>query len=424
MALKKILIDFFVGLHIPPVASEYLSILILIGAILLVSWLVKKLIEHYLLSFCKKIAQRTSTKWDDIVFQEKLPDRLALLIPGIIVYFISDMIFVNGAGGLLKYINLACALYMTFAGILIVGAALNTIEKIYNTYESSSEVPIKSFLQVIKIFFYFAAAIIIISLLLQQSPWALLKALGVIAGVAMLVFKDSILGLVASIQLSGQKMVRKGDWIEMPKFGANGDVVDISLTTVKVQNFDKTIINIPTYALVSNSFQNWRGMVNSGGRRIKRSVILDMHSFKFLDEKDLNKLKKNKLISEYICRKEQELKEENQKWDISSSSKVNARRLTNVGTFRYYIKEYLANNANIHNSMTFIVRQLQPTAKGLPIEIYVFTNDTDWVRYEEIQADVFDHILTIVPEFGLSTYQDPSGRDIKESLSQFKLSQS
>ncbi|HJO92396.1 MAG TPA: mechanosensitive ion channel [Victivallales bacterium] len=419
MALKTVIINFFVGLHIPELISEYLAILILICLILFVSWLVKILIKHYILSYCKKFASRTSTKWDDIIFENHLPDRIALIVPAVIVYFISNIVFVDGAGGLLKYVQLACILYIILVCVLIVNSGLRVVENIYNTYEVSDEAPIKSFLQVVKIFFYFAAAIIIISLLMKQSPWALLKALGVVAGVTMFVFKDSILGLVASVQLSGQKMVKKGDWIEMPKFGANGDVVDISLTTVKVQNFDKTIVNVPTYALVSNSFQNWRGMVDSGGRRIKRSVNLNMHSFKFLTEIELNRLKKNNLIKDYINSKELELKEHNIKNKIDEKNTVNSRRLTNVGTFRYYIKQYLSRNSDIHDNLTFIVRQLQPTEKGLPIQIYVFTNDTNWVKYEEIQADIFDHILTVIPEFGLSIYQDPSGLDIKEGLSHF-----
>ncbi|MCP4180380.1 MAG: mechanosensitive ion channel [bacterium] len=417
MALKVMIINFFVGLHIPKLVSEYLAILILICLILLVSWLVKILIKHYILSYCKKFAAHTSTKWDDIVFKNHLPDRIALIVPAVIVYFFSNIIFINGAGGLLKYIQLACVLYIILVCVLIVNSGLRVIENIYNTYEVSAEAPIKSFLQVIKIFFYFAAAIVIISLLMKQSPWALLKALGVVAGVTMFVFKDSILGLVASVQLSGQKMVKKGDWIEMPKFGANGDVVDITLTTVKVQNFDKTIVNVPTYALVSNSFQNWRGMVDSGGRRIKRSVNLDMHSFKFLDESDLERLKKYNLIKEYITSKELELEKHNKK-NLINEETVNLRKLTNVGTFRYYIKQYLTLNSDIHDNMTFIVRQLQSTEKGLPIQIYVFTTDTNWVKYEEIQADIFDHILTVIPEFGLSIYQDPSGRDVKEGLAQ------
>jgi miniconductance mechanosensitive channel len=417
MALKIMVINFFVSLHIPKLVSEYLAILILICVILFVSWLIKVFIKYYLLSFFKKIASRTSTKWDDIIFANSLPDRIALIIPAVIVYFIANIVFINGAGGLLKYIQLACVLYIILVCVLIVNSALRVVETIYNTYEISAEAPIKSFLQVVKIFFYFAAVIIIISLLMKQSPWALLKALGVVAGVTMFVFKDTILGLVASVQLSGQKMVKRGDWIEMPKFGANGDVVDITLTTVKVQNFDKTIVNVPTYALVSNSFQNWRGMVDSGGRRIKRSVNLDMHSFKFLDKNDLDKLKKYDLIKDYIIAKELELEEHNKKNRINEEYAVNFRRLTNVGTFRYYIKQYLTRNSNIHDNMTFIVRQLQSTEKGLPIQIYVFTNDTNWVKYEEIQADIFDHILTVIPDFGLSIYQDPSGRDIKDGLS-------
>ena len=252
---------------------------------------------------------------------------------------------------------------------------------------------------------------------MQKSPWTLLKALGALTAVSMLIFKDSILGLVASIQLSTQKMIRKGDWITMPKFDADGDVIDISLTTVKIQNFDKTIVSVPTYALVSNSFQNWRGMTKTGGRRIKRSINVDMNSFKFLDRSDIDRLKKFEYLGEYLSGKVEELNLHNKKIGIDTeSSAMNGRRLTNIGTFRYYIKQYLMHNNKISKNLTFIVRQLQPTEKGLPLQVYVFTNDTNWVNYEGIQADIFDHLLTAVPEFGLSVYQDPTGLDFRKAF--------
>jgi miniconductance mechanosensitive channel len=238
-----------------------------------------------------------------------------------------------------------------------------------------------------------------------------LSGLGALTAVLLLVFKDTILGFVAGIQLSANKMVAVGDWIEMPKYGADGDVIDVALTTVKVQNFDKTITTIPAYALISDSFKNWRGMFQSGGRRIKRAVHIDMQTVMFCNEEMLARFAKIQYISEYIQRKKEELEKHNAKHQVDNSNLVNGRRMTNVGTFRAYVTEYLKNHPKIHRELTFLVRQLAPGESGLPIEIYVFTNDTEWAHYEAIQADIFDHILAVLPEFDLRVFQNPSGMD-------------
>ena len=268
-------------------------------------------------------------------------------------------------------------------------------------------------MQVIKIILVFVIGITVISFVVDKDPSKLLAGLGAMTAVLMLIFKDAILGLVAGIQLSANNMVHLGDWIEMPKYGADGDVIDISLTTVKVQNWDKTISMVPAYALVSDTFKNWRGMSESGGRRIKRSVNIDMSTIRFCDEAMLDKFRKFQYITEYIDSKKRELSEFNTAAQVDDSELVNGRRMTNIGTLRAYIIAYLKNNPKIHKDMTFLVRQLQPTTEGLPLEIYVFSNDTAWVNYEGIQADIFDHILAVVPEFGLRVFQNPTGSDFK-----------
>ena len=264
-----------------------------------------------------------------------------------------------------------------------------------------------------KILLYFLATILIISIFLSKSPMYLISGIGALAAVLMLVFRDAILGFVAGIQLAANKMVAQGDWIEMPNYGADGDVLEVALTTVKVQNWDKTITTIPTYALISGSFKNWRGMQESGGRRIKRSVNIDMSSIRFCSEEMLERFERIQYISEYIESKKNELKQFNEAAEVDYASLANGRRMTNVGTFRAYVIAYLKGLPVISQDMTFLVRQLQPTENGLPMEIYVFSKDQVWANYEAIQADIFDHILAVVPEFDLRVYQNPTGNDLR-----------
>ena len=293
---------------------------------------------------------------------------------------------------------------------------LNILERIYRKFEVSRELPIKSFLQVIKIILVLAATILIISTLMNKSPILIFSGLGAMTAIVMLIFKDSILGLVAGIQLSANRMVARGDWIEMPKFGADGEVMEVALTTVKIRNWDKTITTIPTYALISDSFKNWRGMSTSGVRRIKRSVSLDMSSVAFLDADSLTRLRRISLLKNYLADKEKEIEAWNQQ-NADASNPINARSLTNIGTFRAYIREYLKNHPKISENETLLVRQLQPTENGIPIELYVFTTDNRWVNYEDIQSDIFDHLLSVMPEFGLSAFQASSDQSIKSMIS-------
>jgi miniconductance mechanosensitive channel len=299
-----------------------------------------------------------------------------------------------------------------FVGARAVEAFLNAIADIYSAEPGTHRKPIRPLIQSLIIVLYLFASIYIISVLINRQPWHLFTLLGGLTAVTMLVFKDTILGFVAGIQIGAYDMVREGDWIEMPKYGADGDVIAVTVNTVKVRNWDKTISTIPTYALISDSFKNWRGMSESGGRRIKRSICIDMNTVRFADAAMLERFRRMKLLREYVDKKQEEIDSDNAQQGIDlSDTVVNGRRQTNLGIFRAYLIEYLRNHPKIHQGMTFLVRHLQPTPQGLPVEIYVFSSDKVWANYESIQADIFDHIIAALPEFELRVFQEPSGSD-------------
>jgi len=298
---------------------------------------------------------------------------------------------------------------------MAIGGALDYANELYSRRPESRSRPIKGYVQVVKIAIYFGAAILMIAVLIEQSPLLLLSGLGAMAAVLMLVFKDTILSLVASVQLSSNDMLRVGDWIEMPGMNADGDVVDIALHTVKIRNFDKTITTIPTHRLIADSFRNWRGMNESGGRRIKRALVVDQNSIRFLDDKETDDLKRFRLLDDYLARKQEEIAEWNRHELSSDCDTINARRITNIGTLRAYVIAYLKSHPRIAGAgFTLMVRQLPPGPQGLPLEIYCFTDTVEWPQYEAIQADIFDHMLAILPEFGLRTFQHPSGQDFAQ----------
>jgi len=396
-------------------AANFLARGLIIVLIIVLSFIVYLLAKHFILRGLTAIISRTATQWDDVILRKKVFNRLALLTPAIVIY-ISTPIPFEGYDSLISLINGLVLIYMIAIGILAINAFLNASLDIYTTYEVSNRIPIKGFIQVFKIIIYFTSGIFIISILLDKTPIYLFSSLGALTAVLMFIFKDSILGFVAGIQLSANRMVANGDWIEMPKYGANGDIIEIALTTVKVQNWDKTITTIPTYALITESFKNWRGMSESGGRRIKRSISIDMNTIQFCSEDMLDRFSKVQYISRYIETMKVEMQEKNELEQVDNSSLVNGRRMTNIGTFRAYVKAYLTNHPMINQEMTFLVRQLAPTEHGLPIEIYVFSKDQDWANYESIQANIFDHILAVVPEFDLRVFQDPSGMDFKKLM--------
>jgi miniconductance mechanosensitive channel len=392
-----------------------LNILLGVIIILAVAWIADYITRKIILQVLQRLAKRTKSTWDDVLLEKKVFNRLAHVVPAVIIYYSIPFVLIDFTIPLA--IILVCTkIYLVLMVILAVDALINSFYHIYNTMEVSKTRPIKGYVQVVKILIYFVAIIFVISIVRQKPPDKILAGLGAMAAVLMLVFKDTILGFVASIQLSANDMVRPGDWISMPSHGADGDVIDITLNTVKIQNFDKTISTIPTYALVSESFSNWRGMQESGGRRIKRHILIDMKSVKFCDNTMIQKFKKIHRLKDYILQKENELKEHNEKLGIDDSVLVNGRRMTNIGTFRKYLEEYLKHHHKIHQGMTLLVRQLQPLEKGVPIEIYVFTNDNAWANYEGIQADIFDHIMAVIPEFDLRVFQNPTGDDFSKAF--------
>ncbi|MGB3796758.1 MAG: mechanosensitive ion channel domain-containing protein [Alteraurantiacibacter sp.] len=308
---------------------------------------------------------------------------------------------------------------LAMAGVVLsvamaISKGLDYVNEIYTRQPQAKNKPIKGYIQVFKIVIYCAAAILAIAALIEQSPLLLLSGLGAMAAVLLLVFKDTILSLVASVQLSSNDMLRVGDWIEMPSMDADGDVIDIALHTVKVQNFDKTITTIPTHKLIADSYKNWRGMKNSGGRRIKRAMALDQNSVRFLTQSEVDDLARFRLLSDYLIGKDKELSEWNARELAGDSNPVNARRITNIGTLRAYVIAYLQAHPELKGAgFTLMVRQLNPSPKGLPLEVYCFADTTDWGEFERIQADIFDHLIAILPEFGLRLFQEPSGLDVQ-----------
>jgi len=389
----------------------YLSNLIAIIIIIFISLIVDIITKKVLLKALKLYIGRSKNKWDDILLKNKVFEILARIAPMLVIYIFAP-VFSNYRVWIQRFVF--C--YSIIIVLLAIGKILDAVNDIYTSFEVSKARPIKGYLQTIKIFLYCIGAIVIISVIIDRSPWALLSGIGAATAVTMLIFQNSILGLVATIQLSSNDMLKIGDWIEMPQYGADGDVIDISLHTVKVQNWDKTITTIPTHKLISESFKNWRGMKESGGRRIKRAIYVDMTSIKFCTEEMLKRFEKIEYIKEYLDNKKREIEAYNKEHNIDLSSIVNGRHLTNIGIFRAYLEHYLKNHPKLNKNMTQIVRQLQPTEKGLPLEIYAFTNDTDWVNYEAVQSDIFDHIFAVIPEFDLRIYQGVSGYDLSNTL--------
>ena len=411
--MLEILTNWIINQGLDLSAANILARGLIFVLIIVLSFIAYLLAKHFILKGLTAIISRTSTKWDDIVLRKKVFNRLVYLVPAIVIY-ISISIPFAGYDWFIALISGLVLIYMIAMGILAIDAFLNASLAIYRTYEISNKIPIKGFVQVFKIIIYFTSAIFIISILLNKTPVYLFSSLGAITAILMFIFKDAILGFVAGIQLSANRMLANGDWIEMPKYGADGDIIEIALTTVKVQNWDKTITTIPTYALITESFKNWRGMSESGGRRIKRSISIDMNTIRFCTEDMLDRFSKIQYISSYIEKMKIEVHENNKLEQVDYSNLVNGRRMTNIGTFRAYVKSYLFNHPMINKEMTFLIRQLAPTEHGLPIEIYVFSKDQEWATYEDIQANIFDHILAVLPEFDLRVFQDPSGMDFNK----------
>ena len=406
--LQQILLEWGLGEDYATTgARTSVSILIALAALI-----AHRLARGPVLRTINSLIRRTNTQWDDALIERGVLHRLAHLVPGLVIYRLAPLALV-GHARLQEIVDTGVQVYLVLTSMLVIDALMSTTVDIYRSTETSREISIKGLIQFLKVILYFLCGVFVVSVLLGKSPFYLLSGLTALTAVLLLIFRDAILGLVAGIQLSVNRMVARGDWIEMPKYEADGDVLDVTLTTVKVQNWDKTITTIPTYSLISESFKNWRGMQDSGGRRIKRSVYIDISTVKFLDEQMIERFGKIQYITNHIERKKQELAEYNELNQVDLSHLANGRRMTNVGTFRAYVEAYLKNHPQISQEMTFLIRQLAPTPKGLPIEIYVFCKDKVWANYEAIQGDIFDHILAIIPVFDLQAFQEPAGKDFR-----------
>ncbi|HIF5910421.1 TPA: mechanosensitive ion channel family protein [Raoultella ornithinolytica] len=395
------------GIEITPTTS----LIIIFGIILLTAIVVHFILHKGVLRAFEKRAQASSHLWLQIITQNKLFHRLAFTLQGIIVN-VQAVLWLQKGSEAANILTTCAQLWVMIYALLSFFSLLDVVFNLSQKFATASQLPLKGIFQGIKLVSAIIIGILVISLLIGQSPAILISGLGAMAAVLMLVFKDPILGLVAGIQLSANDMLKLGDWLEMPKYGADGAVIDIGLTTVKVRNWDNTITTIPTWSLVSDSFKNWSGMSASGGRRIKRSLNIDTTSIHFLDEREQQRLIQARLLKPYMDSRHQEISEWNQQ-NAADHSVLNLRKMTNIGTFRAYLQEYLRNHPRLRKDMTMMVRQLAPDTNGLPIEIYCFTSTVVWAEYESIQADIFDHIFAVVDEFGLRIHQSPTGNDIR-----------
>lgn len=396
--------------------SNFLSVMIILSGIIAVSIIADFITKKIILTIIKRVVKKTKNSWDDILLEKKVFHKLSQIIPVIIIYSTVEIAF-PGSLIAIALIKKAALIYFVVVLIMVINSFLNGLNDIYDlSIGDKKGTSIKSFIQVVKIIAFIIAAISILSIMLNKEFGYFITGLGAMTAVLLLIFKDSILGLVGGIQLSTNDMVRIGDWISMPVRNADGIVLEVSLNTVKVQNWDNTISTIPTYSLVTETFHNWRGMEESDGRRIKRSVKIDINSVNFCSPELLEKLSKFHLISDYIHSKSEEIKNDNKSLNIDTSILVNGVKLTNIGIFRIYLMEYLKANEKINKEMTLLVRQLEPAENGIPMEIYGFSKIKSWVEFEKVQSDIFDHVLASVPEFELRVFQNPTGADFRNIL--------
>ena len=393
-------------------ANALLAQLVYVVGLFIVCWIVFVVTRGLILVTIRRIISRTKTTLDDALVDAQVFGKLAHLPSSLVAYYGASVI--PGLNEDLAVLIQRVAFALVIVAIVLgIGSFFSAVNEIYARDPENRARPIKGYLQVLKILLYLVGGLLVLATLLDRSPLLFLSGIGALTAVLLLIFKDTILSLVASIQLTSNDMIHIGDWISMPRYGADGDVVDVALHTVKVQNWDKTITTIPTHALIADSFKNWRGMSQAGGRRISRELAVDLGSIRFLSDEEIESFGRYALLRDYIAEKRRELSEYNASLDRDTSINADIRRLTNVGTLRAYMRAYLKQHPGIRQDMTLLVRQLAPTAEGLPIQMYCFTNDTDWGVYEGIQSDIFDHMIAIAPEFGLRIYQRPSGADLE-----------
>ena len=417
----------------PSFGDSWVTMIGFPAILLVVAWVADWVTGRVLRGAIRRVAKRTTSTWDDRIIERKVFSRLAHAVPAVIIYYgIAPALGVSAAAalaaadpaasvaadpaaflaGLTERVALA---FIVLTATMAASALLDAINDIYNeSYSEARSQPIKGYLQVVGMVLYVGTAVVVVSILVDRSPVVFLSGLVGLTAVFMLVFSDTILSLVASLQIMSNDMIRIGDWVEMPQANADGDVIDIALHTVKIQNWDKTISTIPTSKFISESFKNWRGMSESGGRRIKRALNLDMSTIRFLTDEEIERFSRWEVLREHMKQKREELAQHaTEKVGLDPEAIPHTRRLTNVGTYRAYLFNYLKAHPVIHDKMTLIVRQLEPGPKGLPIEIYCFSNDTDWVNFEGLQSDIFDHLIAILPEFGIRAFQEPSGTDLE-----------
>lgn len=408
--------DLFAGL--PPWLGELLATTVKLALVLAGAVIAYLVIRRGLLRLVTRLIRRTRTRWDDALVEHNTLRRASLLALLVLFHLTLPLLQTFLGEGLLapERLDLLGRLLevgIVFAAVATLVALLDAGHDIYRSFPSNRDRPIKGYVQIVQIFLWLMGGVLGAAIVLDQPVTAFLATFGALTAVILLIFRDTILSFVASLQIASYDLVRIGDWIEVPEFNADGDVVDVALHTIKVQNWDKTLTTVPTHKLVEGSFKNWRGMQESGGRRIKRSVALDVTSVRFLEAEDLDRFEKFVLLRDYIRRKREELEQHNRRYADQPELTANARRLTNLGTLRAYIAAYLRQRDDLHQEgMTFLVRQLPPGPEGVPLEIYVFTRTTAWAEYEGIQADIFDHVLAIVPEFDLRVFQNPTGHDL------------
>ena len=412
MEENRFFYDFLMTLKFPEFYAEMINLVVLSLVVLLTSILLNFLSKKIISNFFVKLSSKTTNNFDDYLISNRAQIYISKLIPVLFIYWVIPF-WLMGFESLINYATLFVEIYSILLIIWIIRSFLRSGKDYLKTIESLKDKPIESFVQVCLIVVWFLGILIIFSLITGKEISTFLTAMGALSAVILLIFKDTILGFVASIQLSANDLIRIGDWITMEKYGADGDVIEINLNSVKIQNFDKTITTIPTYKLISDSFKNWRGMSDSNVRRIKRALLIKGSSIKFLSKNDLNELKKIKLIEGYIIRKEKEISEYNFNLKIDDSSLVNGRSLTNLGLYRVYIEEFLDKNPSINSEMTLMCRQLTPTSQGVPLEIYAFSKDQDWKKYEDIMSDIFDHLLASLKTFHLELFELPSSLNNK-----------
>jgi Small-conductance mechanosensitive channel len=394
--------------------GSYWDNTIAISVIVGVSFIVDIICRKIVLRIFKHVAKRTVNVLDDLIIERKIIHKLINIIPSILVYILIPLAFPDTQDTtMLKFIQQMCVIYIIAVSLRFINASLDLVYEVSAGKEKLKNKPLKGFIQIIQVVLIVIAIILIVAVLIDKSPKTLFTGLGASAAILTLVFKDTILGFVAGIQLSTNDMLRPGDWVTIEKYGADGMVMEVTIYAIRVRNWDNTITTVPPYALISDAFQNWRPMFESGGRRIKRSVNINMNSIKFCTPEMLERFRKIAYISEYVDSKEEEICKYNKEKEIDPSISVNGRRQTNLGVFRAYLISYLRNHPQINQNMMCMVRQLQPTEKGLPVEVYCFTATTVWVNYEGIQADIFDHILAVLPDFELQVHQEISGCDLR-----------